>query len=198
MVLLKLNKKAETTMKKISYTLTILAIGSLIFTGCKDSNSPGYEYMPDMYRTPAVEAYTDTMGALLPAEGTIPFNKDASKATLNFPYEYPNTIEGYEAAGANLKNPLEKTDANLADGKKLFNTFCDHCHGETGKGNGSIVKNKKFPPPPSFSNQLKDLPEGKIFHSITYGKNMMGTHASQLNQEERWKVVMYVQALQNK
>jgi hypothetical protein len=45
---------------------------------------------------------------------------------------------------------------------------------------------------------LKDLPEGKIFHSLVYGKNVaMGSHASQLNKEERWLVTQYVKYLQN-
>ena len=35
-----------------------------------------------------------------------------------------------------------------------------------------------------------------MFHTITYGKNLMGSHASQLNNEERWKVIRYVQTLQ--
>ena len=183
-------------MKKITYTLTALAFGALVFTSCKDKNSPGIEYMPDMYRTAAVEAYTDTLGALLPAEGTIVFSK-AGKGELNYPYSLQNTPEDYEASAANT-NPLEKTDANIATGKELYTTFCDHCHGTEGKGDGAIIQNKKFPPPPSYSNQLKDLPAGKIFHSITYGKNLMGSHASQLSKEERWKVVMYVQTLQNK
>ena len=43
---------------------------------------------------------------------------------------------------------------------------------------------------------IKNLPEGKIFHSITYGKGLMGQHASQLTAEERWKLVYYVQKLQ--
>ena len=33
---------------------------------------------------------------------------------------------------------------------------------------------------------------------MTYGKGLMGSHASQLTKEERWKVVYYVQHLQGK
>lgn len=45
---------------------------------------------------------------------------------------------------------------------------------------------------------MKDLPEGKIFHSLHWGKNVaMGSHASQLSKEERWHVTHYVQFLQN-
>ena len=61
-----------------------------------------------------------------------------------------------------------------------------------------MVANGNYPTPPSYTAALKDLPEGKIFHSLTWGKNLaMGSHASQLNKEERWLVTHYVQYLQN-
>ena len=44
---------------------------------------------------------------------------------------------------------------------------------------------------------MNQLTAGHIFHSITYGLNAMGPHASQLSEEERWKIVLYVQELQN-
>ena len=37
------------------------------------------------------------------------------------------------------------------------------------------------------------LKAGHIFHALTYGLNAMGPHASQLSEEERWKIVLYVQ-----
>jgi mono/diheme cytochrome c family protein len=149
-----------------------------------------------MYRSPSYETYSvnpnfkDSMSARRPVEGTIP------RGSTYLPYPYPNTPEGYEAAGRELKNPLERSAANLAEGKRLFEIFCVNCHGAEGKGDGSIVQNGKFPPPPSYSGQLKDLSEGKMFHSVTYGKNLMGSHASQVNQSERWKIIMYIQTLQ--
>ena len=64
-------------------------------------------------------------------------------------------------------------------------------------GDGKVVTNGGFPPPPAYSSaQLIDLPEGKMFHSITYGKNLMGPHASQLTQDERWKIIYYINILQ--
>ncbi len=73
-----------------------------------------------------------------------------------------------------------------------------HCHGESGQGDGGTVTNGGFPPPPAYNGgALKNLPEGKMFHSITYGKGMMGSHASQLTKEERWKIIQYVKVLQN-
>ena len=60
------------------------------------------------------------------------------------------------------------------------------------------MTNGGFPPPPAYNAALKDLSAGKIFFSITYGKGLMGAHASQLSKEERWKVVHHVELLQGK
>lgn len=200
-----------------------LALGSLAATvlllaSCGgDPNSPGVEYMPDMYRSPAVEAYVDygqdpyhfgedvakeqrlRQSARLPVEGTVPFSSDPSKAKFNMPYAYPNTVEGYEAAGLGLKSPIAMTEATVEQGKVIYTKFCMHCHGTSGQGDGGVVKNGNYPVPPAYDGpQLKDLPEGKIFHSLQYGKNLaMGSHASQLNKEERWLLVQYVKFLQN-
>ena len=76
----------------------------------------------------------------------------------------------------------------------MYIKFCQHCHGETGDGNGSIVANGKFPNPGSYWSKA-GLTDGKMFHSMNYGKGLMGSHASQLDKEERWKLVLYVQSL---
>lgn len=181
--------------------VTLNAFAGLLLTGLtscgkKDANSPGVEFMPDMYRSPSLEYYNihtldgDTFfNAKKPVKGTV--------ARGYMPYAYANTTEGYELAGANLKNPLPAS--NLAqweqEGEVLYGKFCVHCHGATGAGDGKV--GGKLPgPPPAYNGALKNLPEGKIFHSITYGKGSMGSHASQLTTEERWKLVYYVQKLQ--
>lgn len=201
-----------------SITLAAITGAVVLMSACNgDPNSPGVEYMPDMYRSPAIEAYVDygqdpyffgedkareqrnTPSALLPPEGTIPFSADASKAGIFMPYPYPNTNDGYEQAGLALRSPIAMTEATVDHGKVLYGKFCQHCHGEKGQGDGPVVKNsnEKYPQPPAYDGaQLKELPEGKMYHSITFGKGMMGSHASQLNKEERWMVVHYVKYLQ--
>jgi hypothetical protein len=42
---------------------------------------------------------------------------------------------------------------------------------------------------------IKTLPEGKIYHTLTYGKNNMGSHASVLKPVDRWRVIKYVKQL---
>jgi mono/diheme cytochrome c family protein len=190
-------KRHNNTIKfLVAIALTGLLITSFSSCGKRDANSPGVEFMPDMYRSPSLEYYQvhtldgDTLyNALSPVKGSI------SRGYL--PYVYPNTAEGYEAAGLNLKNPLtEKTREEYeVEGEVIYGKFCVHCHGATGAGDGKV--GGKLPgPPPAYNGTLKNLPEGKIFHTLTYGKGTMGSHASQLTQEERWKLVYYVQKLQ--
>ena len=173
-----------------------LLLAGLSSCGKRDENSPGVEYAPDMYRSPSLEYYgthtvdgQELMAAKLPVKGTI--------ARGFLPYPYENTPEGYEKAGQSLKNPLtsKSREEYEKEGEVIYGKFCVHCHGASGAGDGKVAD--KLPgPPPAYSGALKNLSEGKIFHSITYGKGTMGAHASQLTQEERWKLVYYVQKLQ--
>lgn len=166
--------------------------------------SPGLEYMPDMYRSPAVEAYVDNseygnteiQSVRKPVVGTIPRGYK--------PYAYPNSLEGYEASGAEMINPLEVNEKNLAAGKVLYTSMCSHCHGKKGDGKGSIT-HPVYGAVPSYADAtpnrrggraMKDLKAGHIYHTIMYGLNAMGPHASQINGEERWKIILYVQTLQ--
>lgn len=186
----------------IQLALASIALTALISCGKSDPNSPGVEYMPDMYRSAAIEPYVDyehpdRMSARQPVKGTIPFTADESEEMYYFPYPYPNTFEGYEEAGKNLISPIPMTKETVAEGKVIFERFCIHCHGKSGLGDGAVPEKSDFPPPPAYNgNTLKNLPEGKMYHTITYGKGMMGPHASQLDPHERWLVIQYVKYLQ--
>jgi mono/diheme cytochrome c family protein len=181
--------------------LNIAVASVILFSSCgkKDPNSAGVEFMPDMYRGKAFEAYIpytvdagngmkDTLlSSRLPAEGTV---------TREYtPYLYPNTTNGYEEAGLYLKNPMAYNATLEAEGKEIYTKFCVHCHGDAGLGDGLV--GQKLSGMIAYNDAThKNLPEGKMYHSITYGKGVMGSHASQLSPDERWKVIFYVQKLQ--
>lgn len=175
----------------------MVAIISLF--SCKEENGLAPEYMPDMYRSPSIETYVDygelrgkqgddslrnTLTARKPVEGTI--HRGFT------PYPYENSIEGYNQAGEFLKSPFDYTEQSVAKGKELYGMFCVHCHGGSGQGDGSLVEREVFPPLPVKFTENLALPEGKMFHSITFGKGLMGPHASQLTQEERWQLIHYI------
>lgn len=198
--------------KPINSVLATVASLSLLSACTTDPNSPGVEYMPDMYRSPAVEAYVDygmdpyhygeelaaeqrnTPSARKPVAGTIAYKGD--DATFAMPYPYANTPEDYERAGAELKSPLPLTKENLEAGKLIFERFCIQCHGAGGAGDGSITETAggRYPVVPSYQSRV-DLPDGKMYHTLMYGKGLMGSHASQVEAKERWQVIQYVRTL---
>lgn len=189
-------RKHYSTIKFVFATaLTGLVLAGFTSCGKRDENSPGVEFMPDMYRSPSLEYYQTHM-----VDGQLEMNaKQPVKGTVArgyMPYAYDNTAEGYAAATANLKNPLtaKSREEYEKEGEVLYGKFCVHCHGSSGAGDGKV--GGKLPGPPPAYSSIQNLTEGKIFHSITYGKGLMGSHASQLTQEERWKLVYYVQKLQ--
>ena len=61
--------------------------------------------------------------------------------------------------------------------------------------NNNLVKREKFLGVPPYGD--REITEGSTFHVITYGLNSMGSHANQLNQEERWQVTHYVMQLRS-
>lgn len=138
--------------------------------------------MPDMHHSPAYKAQEP--GSLRqPVEGTV--SRDAEI------YPYPDQPE----ASSSLVNPIRRTKENLYWGKKLYNTYCIVCHGAYGEGDGSIVP--KFPRPPSLqSDKVRNWKDGRIFHVITMGQNLMPSYATQVDVDERWAIINYVRVIQ--
>src|ERR1700744_790121 len=191
---------AMNKIKILGTTVCVIAAAVITSSG-SDKRSTGWEYAPNMYEHIAYDPdqkndnFKDGKTAQLPPAGTIPVGW--------VKFDYPNTKDGYEKAGLEVKSLIPQTQQNFADGQILFEHFCSPCHGMSGQGDGLVVAHG-FPAPPSYSKgqssrggAMKDLTDGKIYHTITYGVNAMGSYASQLAPEERWKVIMYVHHLQN-
>ena len=187
--------------RKLLIAIPIIGAGiccSVFFNSCTRNNpdSSGVEYMPDMYRSPSYEdnsknpLFPDSMTDRLPVAGTIPVGFT--------PDPYPNTPDGWKDASENLKDPFPATPEIIAEGKAKFEIFCIHCHGATGMGDGLVAGKLPGPPPPYSGPTLKNITEGEMYQAIEYGKGLMGSHASQLTVEERWKIIRYVQVLQHK
>jgi mono/diheme cytochrome c family protein len=120
------------------------------------------------------------------------------------PYRIPNDSTGLRLANR-LKNPLDSSAVVIASGKALYEMYCDHCHGAKGEGDGKVaagvniegVQKGNYNGVPNYkSDALKNITEGHIFHVITYGKNLMWPHGSQISPEDRWKIAKYVKTLQ--
>lgn len=199
-------------MKKLYYILSVALLG-LLFSCGRGTQDTGREYAPQMYHSEAYEPLTQitskdhgdeynsnpnnpySMNMRLPAKGTIKRLAYDPKRTEDEPFVYHIPKDSFELAGRVLVNPLDSTAEVIEQGKVLYGRYCQHCHGESGKGDGLV--GDKYKGVPSYSaGRVKEDKAGHIFHTITYGRNRMWPHASQVSVEDRWKIVHYVQVLQ--
>lgn len=207
-------------MKRILVIAISLISGILLLGSCGDGikRTPGRVYMPDMYYSRAYETYserdtnvftTDTNKAgrmvfynNMPVAGTIsrstaiadifPFRKDSVGDSTN-----------YVASKAfpNPEPPL--TEANQKQVERLYLINCGICHGTKLDGNGPLYNGGNGPFIAAPKNLAGDpmmlaMPDGQMFYSITYGKNTMGSYASQLTVKQRWQIVHYIRSVQQK
>ena len=178
-------------MMKMKNSIFLLISVSLILTSCFDSSKHNFQYFPDMYESLAYETYAETdafyngIEAQLPQEGSIARGWD--------PYDFEDSNAGYELAKSQLISPLDNNDLNLSMGKELYQIYCSVCHGDKGDGMGIIAQREKFLGIPAYID--REITPGSIYHVLMYGINAMGSHAGQVNEEERWQIAQYVMKL---
>jgi len=190
-------------MKKVKIIagFVLILVLSTVFEGCDGKREPGKIYMPDMTYSRAYEAYDTNYINLkhhninyvpYPVEGTI------RRGDL-FPYPLPNDSNGYKMS-AEIKDPLLPLDTiQMAEAQRLFNINCAICHGANMDAQGPLSTGGKIPAVANLTlAQYVKMPEGTMFHSVTYGKNNMGSYASQLSRMQRWMVIQYVKSKQLK
>jgi mono/diheme cytochrome c family protein len=181
-------------MKKIG-NIGIIILALLAMVSCQDSLNRNYQFMPNMYEPVGyetygeydVDAFENGQEAKLPVEGTIPRGFQ--------PYDYTNSLEDIAKAKAELKNPLEYSEKNLAAGEELYAVYCAVCHGDKGDGLGILAQREKFLGIPSYAAKGRIITDGAVYHVQMYGLNTMGSYASQTNEEERWQITQHVMNL---
>ena len=198
-------------MKKIAI-ISLVFIAIITIVSCSDEvkREPGRVYMPDMAYSRAYETYSVTMEeqqsllkqgihfSNMPVPGTIkrgemfPFvlKKDADGDTTNY------------TAAKQIQNPITSLDSTaLVEAQRLYLVNCGICHGPKLDGNGPLYKGGEGPYPAKPATLVGDakyeaMPAGQMFYSVTYGKNKMGSYASQLDTRRRWEVIYYIKSKQ--
>jgi mono/diheme cytochrome c family protein len=195
-------------MKKLIVLSSIIVVAAVGFIGCDGvQREPGRVYMPDMAYSRAYETYamTEERKADLLKQG-IHFSNVPVAGTIKrgelLPFlltkDAPGDSTNYVAAKA-VKNPL--TSLDTVEAERLYLVNCGICHGEKLDGNGPLYKGGDGPFPSKPATLVGDpryegMPEGQMYYSVTYGKNKMGSYASQLSTTRRWMVIAYVKSKQ--
>lgn len=196
-------------MKRFNLIITILALAVVVsVTSCKRGHDDtGWEYAPNMYNSVGYEPMTQIKANPINADGKNmrePVPGTVSRRNYHTTFDSTGTRDlmiyhlqkdsiGYSEKY--LVNPIPNNEKTLAEGKVLYGRYCQHCHGEAGDGGGLVAE--KYAGVPNYkADAYLNMNDGHIFHVITYGKNRMWAHGSQITPEERWKIVHYVHKLQ--
>lgn len=194
-------------MKKISIIAALLPALIAATVGCNEvKREPGKAYMPDMAYSRAYETYSpnpvfvDGQTNRQPVAGTV---KRGEVFVYHLEQDKIGDTTNYYASRA-TKNPLPALDATqMKEAERLYLVNCGICHGSKLDGNGPLWKDGDGPYPSKPATLVGDskyeqMPEGQMFYSITYGKNLMGGYASQLDAKQRWMVIHYIKVKQGK
>lgn len=204
----------EKQMKKTLIISALIVTTVIAVVSCSSKREPGRIYMPDMAYSRAYESYALRDSAIfttnpadaghkifynnLPPAGTIkrgdlfPFNiaHDMTFSTI----DSNQALIGQLAA---LKNPLGPlTTADSIETSRLFNINCAVCHGAKAEANGPLAP--KLGGVKSIIAASPKFSDGRIFYVMEYGQNNMGSYASQLSREQRWRIVQYIRTLEPK
>jgi mono/diheme cytochrome c family protein len=98
-----------------------------------------------------------------------------------------------------MKNPRadKRSDKKeMAEAKKVIDTNCVTCHGNSGKGDGPAAAALPPPKPADWTSaKVKSETDGEIFWKITNGRGAMPPW-KHLSEKDRWNLVNYIRTLQ--
>ncbi len=161
----------------------------------QDPNRRNLDFSPDMAQSVAHKSespnpyFVNGQTQQNPVPGTI--------ARGFKPLPFGSSVEESVRAGEQLFYPFDQQDpADLERGKRMYQIYCQVCHGAGGQGDGPVTK-RGYPPPPSLLlENARNMKDGQIFHIITNGYKNMPSYRSQIERRERWLTVAYVRKLQ--
>jgi mono/diheme cytochrome c family protein len=115
-----------------------------------------------------------------------------------YPYEDSPVNTGRIPGTTNfiLNDPIPLTRELLDRGQQRFQINCMPCHGPDGDGKGITSKYNMFSMANFHDQRLINMPDGEIFNTITYGKNLMGSYGANVTIQDRWAIIYYIRTLE--
>lgn len=203
-------------LKSVYKYFGILAVGLVMASCAAGVDDPGLEYAPQMYHSTPYEQLSqitdESSGSWLDSNeedghgefyNSNPYNAFkmnmrepvANTVRRGQPLPYRFGTDELEAA-AEVVSPLPADDNSVVkSGKALYESYCQHCHGEKGNADGKVAE--VYAGVANLNGAAyKEISEGHIFHVITHGKGLMGAHGSQVSPDDRWRIARYIKELQ--
>ena len=170
-------------MKRITVGIATLAVCGAAF---------GWPWSTDMMNQPSIKPQE-----VAPGQSKVP-----EFPRRSIPVGQVLTPVKNREEAKSLTNPIPVSEASIRKGRNLFKIYCSACHGSTGRAD-SPVSGKIGAIALTDDYVQKELTEGWIFGTITFGSYVMPAYgnpaanaerrgSNDLSVEERWHVVNYV------
>ncbi len=201
----------------IGFTLLLLLLVSMTGLRGWKSKRPPIELFPDMVRQAKYKAqtessfYADGRSARPHAEGTVPMGYSApeGKEIKNLSGDLTSPYKNIQFSGSPTYRetgrmgtqwgtgiPFEVTPEIMQRGAERYAINCAVCHGATGQGNGIASKYGLNGIANLHQQRIRDMADGEIFNTITWGKNTMMSYGANIQVPDRWAIICYLRALQ--
>jgi len=102
-----------------------------------------------------------------------------------------------------LPSQVTVTADDLTRGRERYNIYCAPCHGYDGQGTGAVKQRADAIGQALNPVNLVEataaaikMPNGQLYNTISNGKNTMMGYKEQVPVADRWRIVLYVRALQ--
>jgi mono/diheme cytochrome c family protein len=166
--------------------------------------SPPFEVFPDMNYQDKVKDqvpntfFADGIGARAPIPGTValemPAQSDYWSTGKWSETNWGDGIPVHEARDGGAA--LQIDAANMERGRERYNISCAVCHGAAGDGKGITSKYGLNGAADYHTGRLVQASDGDIFNTISNGKGQMLGYAYNISIDDRWRIIMYIRALQ--
>ncbi len=183
-------------VRNLLLLLILAGLIALHWAVLPDPSRRNYEFLPDMVESVPRDAQAQVPGL---ADGTVLDLRPppGSIARGYLPLGYAATPAEALRAGNELSSPLADNDLDaVARGEFLYTNFCAVCHGPSGAGDGPVTKRGVPPPPSLLLEHAREMRDGQMFHVISMGQGNMASYSSQVERQDRWKVIRYLRTLQ--
>ncbi len=101
------------------------------------------------------------------------------------------------AGAAEEKSPVEASAKVLEDGKKLYTSNCQRCHGASGTGDGPDADKQDQPEDLTDGARASLNPDGVMFYKVWNGRRRpnMPAFKTDMTRQQVWTVVAYAKSL---
>lgn len=89
----------------------------------------------------------------------------------------------------------QDTAENLETGKRIYNEFCIHCHGQQGEGDGEIAASIELSPRNFKTQEFKwGSTPSEIMVTLYSGRGDMPSFAGEISEDDLWAVSYFIRS----